>query len=175
MFCKEKTRKDLLQFIQYSVSHCHDGLKISSAKFLVEANSHPCLPECEYKGGLLFMQFQSSFPSGFVKANEVPLHNTLIYDQKFSERPRLLLCLLFLYAWQRNMEGGEKMRLWLNFLFMQPPLLIGQMANNPSTQRQLINSAMICSGIFTCVHVSHCPCFCLLLSPHPCFSRAKLK
>lgn len=36
---------------------------------------------------------------------------------------------------------------------MQPPLLIGAMAKNADTQRELINYAMICSGIFTMVHV----------------------
>lgn len=36
---------------------------------------------------------------------------------------------------------------------MQPPLLIGALADNAGTQRQLINYAMICSGLFTLIHV----------------------
>ena len=40
---------------------------------------------------------------------------------------------------------------------LQPPLLIGALAKNSDTQRELINYAMICSGIFTLVHVSPLP------------------
>ncbi|KAK9815474.1 hypothetical protein WJX72_004255 [[Myrmecia] bisecta] len=38
-----------------------------------------------------------------------------------------------------------------------PPLLIGSLAKNPDTQRQLINYAMICSGIFTFIHCCQFP------------------
>ena len=40
---------------------------------------------------------------------------------------------------------------------VQPPLLIGLMSKNPSTQRELINYAMICSGIFTLIHCVQFP------------------
>lgn len=38
-----------------------------------------------------------------------------------------------------------------------PPLLIGALANNPDTQRQLVNYAMILSGLFTMIHCIQFP------------------
>ncbi len=40
---------------------------------------------------------------------------------------------------------------------LQPPLLIGLLAKNTATQRELINYAMICSGVFTLIHCVQFP------------------